>query len=89
MFGREDLGCIAPGAKADVTVVDLDNAHCVPVHHPESALVYNAVGPDVRFVIVDGRVLLDEGRVTVLDEESLRAECRKAARHLVARAGLS
>lgn len=88
LFGREDLGSIEPGVKADITVVDLDKAHCVPVHRPESALVYNTVGPDVHHVMVDGRLLLDEGRVTVLDEESLRAECREAARHLLSRAGL-
>ncbi len=89
LFGRDDLGRIAPDAKADITVVDLDNTRCMPVHHPGSALVYSAVGPDVRFVIVDGRVLLDEGQVTVLDEDALRAECRKAARHLLSRAGLA
>jgi len=89
LFGREDLGSIAPGAKADIAVVDLDKSHCMPVHRPESALVYNAVGPDVHYVIVDGHLLLDEGQVTVLDEASLRAECRKAARRLLSRAGVA
>ena len=88
VFGREDLGHIAPGAKADIVIVDLDNARCAPVHRPESALLYSAVGPDVRFTIVDGQILLDDGRVAVLDEESLRTECRGAARDLLSRAGV-
>jgi 5-methylthioadenosine/S-adenosylhomocysteine deaminase len=67
-------------------LVNLDNARCMPVHKPESALVYNANGPDVDSVIVDGRVLLDAGHVTVLDEAALLEECREAARRLLARA---
>lgn len=82
------LGQIVPGAKADITVVNLDNARCMPVHRPESALVYNATGPDVHTVLVDGQVLLDAGRVTMLDEASLLEQCQRAADDLVRRAGV-
>ena len=88
LFGRDDIGRIVPGARADLTLVDLNNARSMPVHHPESALVYNASGPDVHTVLVDGRILLDAGRVTVLDEEALLEECRLAARNLLTRAGV-
>jgi 5-methylthioadenosine/S-adenosylhomocysteine deaminase len=88
LLGRDDVGRIVPGARADLTLVDLNNARSMPVHRPESALVYNAVGPDVHTVIVDGRVLLDAGRVTVLDEAALLEECRQAARDLLRRAGV-
>ena len=84
----QSLGLLAPGAKADITLVNLNNARCMPVHRPESALVYNANGPDVHTVIVDGRILLDAGRVTTLDEGVLLAECRAAARRLLERAGV-
>lgn len=86
LLGRQDLGRILPGARADITLVDLNNVRCMPVHHPESALVYNADGPDVHTVIVDGRVLLDAGRVTMLDEAALLAECRQRASRLLERA---
>lgn len=88
LFGREELGRIVAGAKADITLVNLNTARSMPVHYPESALVYNASGPDVHTVIVDGRVLLDAGQVTVLDEDSLLAECRAAANRLLERAGI-
>jgi 5-methylthioadenosine/S-adenosylhomocysteine deaminase len=79
-------GRILPGAKADLALVDLNTPRCMPVHRPESALVYNASGPDVHTVIVDGQILLDAGQVTVLDEAELLAECRRAARQLLERA---
>ncbi|MFN2168703.1 MAG: amidohydrolase family protein [Anaerolineae bacterium] len=88
LLGRDDVGRIVPGARADLTIVDLNNARSMPVHRTESALVYNASGADVHTVLVDGRILLDGGRVTVLDEGALLEECRQAARDLLRRAGV-
>jgi len=89
LLGRDDIGRIVPGARADLTLVNLNNARSMPVHRPESALVYTAVGPDVHTVLVDGQVLLDAGQVTVLDETALLEECRRAARDLMRRAGVT
>jgi 5-methylthioadenosine/S-adenosylhomocysteine deaminase len=88
LFGRDDIGRIVPGARADLTLVDLNNARSMPVHRPESALVYNASGADVHTVLVEGRILLDAGQVTVLDEAALLEECRQAARDLLRRANV-
>jgi 5-methylthioadenosine/S-adenosylhomocysteine deaminase len=82
-------GRLVPGGKADVTLIDLNNARSMPVHSPASAVVYNAVGPDVHTVLVDGQILLEAGRVTALDEAALLAECRDAAKRLLKRAGVA
>ncbi len=89
LLGQENLGRLKPGYKADISLVNLNTARSMPVHHPESALVYNATGPDVHTVIVDGQILLDAGQVVMLDETALLAECRAAARRLLERAGVS
>ncbi len=88
-LGRADLGRLAPGYKADLTLVNLNTARSMPVHHPESAVVYNASGADVHTVLVDGQILLDAGQVTRLDEAALLEECRGAAQHLLKRAGVT
>ncbi len=88
LLGRTDIGRLATEARADLTLVNLNNVRSMPVYQPASALVYNAVGPDVQTVIVDGRVLLERGQVTVVDEEALLAECRAAAQRLLKRAGV-
>ncbi len=87
-MNRSDIGQLAPGYKADITLVDLNKPHIMPVHRPDSALVYNCNGPDVHTVIVDGNVLLDACRVTMLDEMELLDECREAAGALMKRAGI-
>ena len=88
-FGQPDLGRLAPGLKADVVLVDLDSPRMQPVLSVPSALVYNANGGDVDTVIVDGRILMQNKRVTCLDERALLEECRQAARRLLERAGVT
>lgn len=85
LFGRHDLGYLAVGNKADITIVDLNTARSTPVYSLTSALVHTVSGPDVHTVIVDGRLLLDAGRVTMVDETTLLTECRKAASRLIER----
>jgi 5-methylthioadenosine/S-adenosylhomocysteine deaminase len=80
---------LAPGGKADVVLVDLDSPRMQPVLSVPSALVYNAAGGDVDTVIVDGRILMRNKRVTCLDERALLRECRLAARRLLQRAGVT
>jgi 5-methylthioadenosine/S-adenosylhomocysteine deaminase len=82
VFGRTDLGRIAPGCKADLTLINLNNSRCVPVYRADAAVVYSACGADVDTVLVDGRILLDHGVVTMVDEASLLAECRAVAAQL-------
>jgi len=89
IMNRNDSGALIPGQQADITLVDLNKPHIMTVHRPDSALVYNCNGPDVHTVIVAGQVLLDAGRVTMLDEKALLVECRNAARDLMKRAGIS
>lgn len=88
IMNRDDTGQLTPGFKADLTLVNLNTAHTMPVHSAASAVVYNCNGPDVHTVIVDGRVLLDAGHVTMLDEAALLEECRVAAQNLLQRAGV-
>ena len=69
-LGRDDLGRLAPGAKADVTIVDLRNIHIGPADDPIRSLVHYATPRDVEHVFVDGAQVVDCGRVKNLDEHS-------------------
>jgi cytosine/adenosine deaminase-related metal-dependent hydrolase len=70
-LGRDDLGRLAPGAKADIIVVDLLRMHYGAVHDPIKSLVECGSGNDVETVIVDGEVLIEGGKTTRLDERAL------------------
>ncbi|MCC3372688.1 amidohydrolase family protein [Cohnella sp. REN36] len=78
-MGREnDLGSLEPGKQADLVVIDLLKPHIAPVHRASSALVYNANGNDVDLVMVGGRVVVENGACTLVDEREilLRAQSR-------------
>jgi cytosine/adenosine deaminase-related metal-dependent hydrolase len=81
-LGRPDLGRIAPGAKADLTVVGLDRPHHAPVWDPLRSLVYYSYGTDVDTVLVDGRVVLRGGRSVLVDEAELRQAASRGAERL-------
>jgi len=88
-FGAaDDLGAIEPGRKADLVVVDLDSVFTAPVHRVPSALVFCASPANVTHVMVDGRLVVDDGTVTTVDEVALRAEAGASARSVFRRAGV-
>ena len=58
----DEIGSLEVGKRADLIVVDRDRPHLAPGPDPYSTLVYAARGSDVRTTIVDGEVLVDDGR---------------------------
>lgn len=72
-LGREDLGRLAPGAKADIVLVRQDTATFAPTLDPIRSLVYYASLRDVSTVYIDGRVVLEDGVVPGIDEANLNA----------------
>ncbi|HWP58806.1 MAG TPA: chlorohydrolase family protein [Candidatus Acidoferrales bacterium] len=71
LVGRDDLGRLTKGAKADIVIVDLKDIAFGAVRDPIRALVETAVSRDVRTVIVDGETLVDDGKYLRLDEQEL------------------
>ncbi len=70
-------------------LLDFNAAHIQPVGDVLASIVYNARGSDVDTLIVDGRILIRDGRVLGLDEAALLDECRDRAAHLAKRAGIA
>lgn len=64
-------GSLEPGKKADLIVVDMKKPHLTPVYSPVSHLVYSAKGSDVRDVMVDGRMVVENRRLITVDVDSL------------------
>jgi cytosine/adenosine deaminase-related metal-dependent hydrolase len=81
-LGRRDLGRIAPGARADLVVIDMARPHLQPVSDPLRTLVWNASGADVSAVMVDGRLLVENGRYLLGDEGEIVRRGARAARKL-------
>lgn len=72
---RIGLAIEKPG---DVVILSTRTPHTIPTFTPAGAIIYSMNSTNVRSVIVGGEVLLDEGRVTVINESELLEECVKA-----------
>jgi len=67
----DEIGSLEVGKKADIILVDFDQAHISPMNKRYDLvtnLVYNAHGSDVTTVIVDGKVVVNNGKITTIDE---------------------
>ncbi len=90
-LGLDDLcGSIEPGKRADIITVDLRGLHTTPILHGRdfnvaAHLVFSASGSDVADVWVDGRRLVEQGRVLSVDTECIRRRAQLAAEELFAR----
>ncbi|MBI2532005.1 MAG: amidohydrolase family protein, partial [Deltaproteobacteria bacterium] len=78
-LGRDDLGKIAPGAKADLVIINLRTTRYGPVRDPINALVEYGSGADVETVIVDGEVVVENGRSARINDEELFAQAETGA----------
>jgi 5-methylthioadenosine/S-adenosylhomocysteine deaminase len=74
-----DIGAIEPGRKADLVMLRAESTFLRPLNDVLGALVFVETGADVDTVLVDGRLVLKNGRVLTVDEERLRAQAQEAA----------
>ena len=72
-LGRNDLGRIAPGAKADLVLWRGASWGMTPLRDPVKNIVYNATAEDVDRVWVNGRLVVDGGHVLAADEKAIFA----------------
>jgi 5-methylthioadenosine/S-adenosylhomocysteine deaminase len=73
----DKIGTLEPGKRADVVIIDLQQAKTQPVYSVESAIVYAASGSAVVTTIVDGRILYRHGTVLTVDEKQAIAKAKE------------
>ena len=73
-----DLGELRPGKLADVVLLDTNTLLLTPFNDAFRHLCYAENGGSVHSVIVDGRLVVEGGRVLTADEESIAQEARDA-----------
>jgi 5-methylthioadenosine/S-adenosylhomocysteine deaminase len=89
-IGMDDvIGSLEVGKRADLVVHGDGPSWSPPGHDPALQLVWGSDGRSVRDVVVDGRVVVRDGRCTTVDSDSLRAAAVEAGAALLRRAGLS
>jgi hypothetical protein len=87
-LGRDDLGSLEPGKKADVVLIKNDDSPVMfPVLNPYGHVVFQAQRGDVHTVVVDGRVVKHDGKLVGIDLASVRTEIENTIDYLKAECG--
>src|SRR5205814_9205860 len=68
---------------ADLVLIDLDDTAYLPYNSAARQVVYTENGRGVDSVMTDGRMVMEEGRVTTIDEEALRKEVRELMKFFI------
>ncbi len=85
---EHEIGSLEVGKKADLVVIDLDRLHTTPSPNPISTLVYAATGGEVDTVVVDGKMVVQGGRLLSMDESEIKQQARRQAVQVYKRAGI-
>ena len=85
-LGRDDLGRLAPGAKADLVLLDLDHPAMRPARDPLRTFVFEAADRAVREVFVDGEQAVEDGKPLHLDPEGAGAQLEESQARMLAEA---
>ncbi len=80
---ESEIGSIEVGKKADIILIDTNSANMVPDSSSLSSnIIYSANGSNVDTTICDGKILMENKKLTVLDEEEIYKKARQAIKEL-------
>ena len=79
----DEIGSIEIGKKADIILIDTNSANMVPDSSTlTSNIIYSANGSNVDTTICNGKILMENKKLTVLDEQEIYDKAREAIKNL-------
>lgn len=73
-LNRPDLGKLAPGAKADMVIIDMSGFHLGPQDDPIRTFMISGSGRDIHTSIINGRVVMQDRQITGVDLDTLQIQ---------------
>jgi len=77
------IGSLEIGKKADVILLDLNKPHLTPLYNHYSHLVYAARGNDVSHVIINGRLVMEDRKLLMMDVEDIMERAQRKSRDIL------
>jgi 5-methylthioadenosine/S-adenosylhomocysteine deaminase len=79
----KEIGSLEVGKKADIIILDLNRPHLQPIYNITSHLVYSATGADVRDVIIDGQLIMQDRKLLTLDENEILRKAQEWKKKII------
>ena len=86
-LGRDDLGRIAAGAKADLLLWEGESLFMVPLRDPVRNIVYSAQAEDLATVLIDGEVVMRDRQIPGVEIDQLARDLQAAGERMWPRMG--
>ena len=84
LLGRDDIGQLKEGLAADLTGIDIsDISHAGSFHDPLASVVMCGASHNVSLTVINGRVVVREGRLATVDEREVVERANAAARRMM------
>jgi len=74
---EKEIGSLEAGKKADFVILNLDVPNAVPMYDVYSQIVYALKASEVETVVVAGKTLLKDGKLTTVDEAKAIAKAKE------------
>jgi len=85
LLWEPEIGSIEVGKDADLAIIDFRKPHLSPVFNETSHLVYSAKAADVDTVLVKGKIIMENRRVTTVDAHRVMLMAEKTKEKLLAK----
>ena len=82
---ENEIGSIEAGKKADLSIISLKRPHLCPLYSEASHLVYAAKASDVETVIINGKIVMENRKLTMLNIEKVMNAVEKAKNNLLSK----
>jgi cytosine/adenosine deaminase-related metal-dependent hydrolase len=83
-LGRDDIGRLACGCRADLVMVDVTHPGMRPARDPVRSLIYAAADRAIRSVVVDGHEVVRDGECLTIDYRAAAEELHEAQKRMIA-----
>jgi 5-methylthioadenosine/S-adenosylhomocysteine deaminase len=70
-------GSLRPGKAADLVIADIGKPHLTPIYDIHSLIVYSMRPSDIESVMVNGKTVVDNGKLVTGDEASIMQKARE------------
>jgi cytosine/adenosine deaminase-related metal-dependent hydrolase len=84
VLGLPNIGTLAPGQQADIAIFDLNEPRHFGMHDPMIAPVTCAGSAHLRYLLVGGRIVVENGAIPGLDISKLRSDAARVVTRLAA-----
>jgi 5-methylthioadenosine/S-adenosylhomocysteine deaminase len=80
----KEIGSLEVGKRADIIVVDTTAPHATPMYNVYAQIIYALKASDVRSSVIDGKVVMEEGKLLTLDEPAILAKAAEYKKQVLA-----